>query len=126
MSRLDEIRRQRKDVLGELARLEQLRRGSVTRQVVRARDKSGKLVERGPYPLYTFKEKRRTVSRRITKPGQVSVYEGQIAAFRRFETLSATLVRLGEELSDLALSDDGELKKRPKSKSNRASNSTDS
>ena len=121
MSRIDEIRKQRKDVLGELARLEQLRRGSVVPQVFRSKDKAGNLVERGPYPLYTFKEKGRTISRRITNARHVAVYEKQIGAFRRFETLTARLVRLGEELSDLALCDDAELKKRPKSRSNRVS-----
>ena len=121
MSRIDEIKRQRRDILSELARLEQLRRGSVIRQVFRSKDEEGRIVERGPYPLYTFKEKGRTVSRRITVARQVALYEEHIAAFRRFEVLSSELVRLGEELSDLALSDDTELKKRPKSKSNRPS-----
>ena len=121
MSRIDEIKRQRRDILSELARLEQVRRGSVVQQMFHAKDDEGKVVERGPYPLYTFKEKGKTVSRRITVARHVALYEKQIAAFRRFETLTALLVRLGGELSDLALSDDTELKKRPKSRSNRPS-----
>jgi hypothetical protein len=121
MSRIDEIKRQRRDILSELARLEQMRRGSIIRQVFRSEDEEGKLVERGPYPLYTFKKKGRTVSRRITVARHVGVYERQIGAFRRFEVLTGELVQLGEELSDLALSDDTELKKRPKSRSSRVS-----
>ncbi len=121
MSRIDAIKKQRRDILSELARLEQLRRGSVVQQVFHAQDEEGTVVKRGPYPLYTFKEKGKTISRRITVPRHVAVYEKQIAAFRRFESLTAQLVRLGEELSDLALSDDAELKKRLKSRSNRPS-----
>lgn len=118
MTRIDTIRKRRREILNELAVLEQLRRGSVTEQALRRRRKDGTVLEYGPYPLYTFKKKGKTVSRRITDPAQVAVYRKQIDAFRRFEALSAELVRLGEEISELALSSEDELKKKPKRNSN--------
>jgi len=122
VTRIDTVRKRRSEVLKELAVLEQLRRGSITQQSLRHTRKDGTVVEYGPYPLYTFKEKGKTVSRRIQDPAQVPLYKKQIDAFRRFEALSAELVRLGEQVSELALSSEDDLKKKPKRKSNGVSN----
>ena len=69
-------------------------------------------VYRGPYPLYTYKEKGKTLSRRITNPEELGRYREQIDAFRRFQTLVSELVRVGQRISDLVLSDEEELKKK--------------
>jgi hypothetical protein len=122
MTRIDTIRKRRKELLQELAILEQVRRGSITSQILSVTRKDGTVSLYGPYPLYTSKEKGRTVSRRIKDPALVPVYRTQIEAFRRFETLTGELVRLGEELSELALSDVDELKKKPRRRLNRDSN----
>jgi len=102
MPTAEEIGARRKSVLAELASLEEIRRGSVTEQYVEATKKDGSKVRRGPYPLYTFKENGRTVSRRLSRGEHVQRYDRQIQAFRRFQKLVAELLRLGEQLSDLA------------------------
>jgi hypothetical protein len=109
---LTQVRKRRKELLGELATIEQMRRGSLFPQIFEATRKDGAQVRRGPYTLYTCKEKGKTVSRRITDPEQVRGYQEQIAAFRRFEALASELVRIGERISDLVLSDEEELKKK--------------
>ena len=101
MQTAEQIRSRRKSILAELASLAEIRRGSVTEQYVEATKKDGSKVRRGPYPLYTFKEKGKTVSRRL-RPGQhMEGYRQQIEAFRRFQELVAELLRLGEQFSDL-------------------------
>ena len=115
MSRVEQLRAKRKQLLAELAGLEQIRRGTVVEQFVHARHKDGSKVRRGPYPLYSFKQKGKTVSRRVTEPAQVEVYRQQIKAFRRFRELISQLVTIGEQLSDVALSEDESLKKTLKS-----------
>jgi hypothetical protein len=109
---LTQVRKRRKELLGELAGLEQMRRGSLCPQIFEATRKDGTKVRRGPYVLYSRKEKGKTVSRRITDPEQVRCYREQIDAFRRFEALAAELVRIGEKISDLVLSNEEELKKK--------------
>lgn len=109
---LTQVRKRRKEVLGQLAGLERMRRGSLIPQMFEATRKDGVKVRRGPYVLYTCKEKGKTVSRRITDPEQVRCYQEQIGAFRRFEALASELVRIGEKISDLVLSDEEELKKK--------------
>jgi len=109
---LRRVRQRRKELLAELATLEQMRRGSLVPQMFEALRKDGTKVRRGPYTLYTSKDKGKTVSRRITKPQEVLHYQEQIKAFRRFEALTNELVRIGEKISDLVLFDDAELKKK--------------
>ena len=109
---LRQVRQHRREVLAELALIEQMRRGSLIPQMFEATRKDGTKVLRGPYTLYTSKEKGKTISRRITDPEQVSRYQEQIKAFRRFETLANELVRVGEKIGDLVLSDEAELKKK--------------
>jgi hypothetical protein len=109
---LRQVRQRRKELLTELAAIEQMRRGSLVPQVFEATREDGTTVRRGPYTLYTFKEKGKTVSRRISDPEQALRYREQIQAFRRFETLSNELVRIGEKISDLVLSDEAERKKK--------------
>ena len=109
---LRQVRQHRKQLLTELVEIEQMRRGSLIPQVFAGTRKDGTQVRRGPYPLYTFKEKGKTVSRRITDAQQARRYQEQIAAFRQFEVLTQELVRVGEKISDLVLSDEAELKKK--------------
>jgi len=109
---LAQVRKRRRELLEQLAAIEQMRRGSLFPQIFEATRKDGTRVRRGPYTLYTRKEKGKTVSRRITDPEQVRRYQEQIDAFRRFDALAGELVRVGERISDLVLSDAEELKKK--------------
>ncbi|NQT14113.1 MAG: ImmA/IrrE family metallo-endopeptidase [Planctomycetes bacterium] len=98
-----------------------MRRGSVVEQVYESVGKDGAKVRRGPYLLYSFKEKGKTVSRRIKDPTLKTRYEEQIGAFRRFQELTAQLLRIGEQIAEWALSGEEERKKTP---SRRRSNVT--
>ena len=112
MSRIEELRARRKEIVETLASLEQIRRGSVVEQYVQRVRKDGSVVRRGPYPLYSFKEKGKTISRRLRSDEQVKACREQIGRFRRFAKLVEELVRIGEEISDLAPTDQAGQKKR--------------
>src|SRR5438093_2508363 len=96
---------QRKSLLDQLAQLRQIRRGSLTEQFLMVKRKDGSRVKRGPYPLLTRKHGQKTVSRRLTDPALVPLYRQQIQALRQFETVVDGLVRVGEQLSDLAVAE---------------------
>ena len=118
MSRVAQLRTRRERLLAELSELDQVRRGSVVKQYVEAVHKDGTKVRRGPYWLYSYKEQGKTESRRIKAPHEVKKYRRQIEAFRRFERIMRDLVRVGEELSDVALAgEDAVVKKTPRSSS---------
>lgn len=103
---------QRRTLLEEIENLDQIRRGSITEQFVERVRKDGSKVRRGPYVLYSYKDKGgRTVSRRLHDRSQIAHYRRQIAAFRQFQHCTAQLLALGEALSDLALEDTAAQKK---------------
>lgn len=89
-------------ILEELAGLVQLRRGSITEQMVEHVDKQGQKRQRGPYPLLTYKEQGRTVSRRLHGIKEVAQCRQQIENFRRFEQLTQELREVGERLCEEA------------------------
>ncbi len=120
MSRIEQLRARRKEIVETLTSLEQIRRGSVVEQYVDYVRKDGSVVRRGPYPLYSFKEKGKTISRRLRSDEEVKACREQIGRFGRFRKLVEELVRIGEEISDLAPTDHAGQKKTPRSRSTRS------
>ena len=96
---------QRQQLLQQLSTFQQLRRGSLTEQFFIVTRKDGSKTKRGPYPLLTRKEGQKTVSLRLSDPQLVPVYRQQIQAMRQFEGVVDQLVRVGEQLSDLAVAE---------------------
>ena len=101
MATAEQVRSRRKKVLEELGSLEHIRRGSVIEQYVEDTRKDGSRVRRGPYMLYSYKKKNKTVSRRLKRSEDANVYREQIKGFRRFQEIVTELVGLGEQLCDL-------------------------
>lgn len=97
------LEQQRQGLLRQLADLRELRRGSLTEQFLTVKHADGSQVKRGPYPLLTRKQANKTVSVRLTDPALVPLYRQQVQAMRQFEGVIDQLVRLGEQLGDLAV-----------------------
>jgi len=114
MQNLQELQARRREILKEIASLRQMRRGTVTEQYVEAALKDGSKVRRGPYPVYTFKEKGKTVSKRLKSAEEVQAYRRQIQAYRRFHELTADLVNVSEQLADSGLKEADDQKKTPR------------
>ncbi len=104
------LQHQRQHLLQQLSGLQELRRGSLTEQFLLVKRKDGSRVKRGPYPLLTRKHGQKTISRRLTDPNLVPLYRRQIQALRQFESVVDGLVRVGEQLSDLAVAEVGQKK----------------
>jgi len=103
--RYSNLEQQRQGLLRQLADLRELRRGSLTEQFLTVRHADGSSVKRGPYPLLTRKQASKTVSIRLTDTALVPLYRQQIQAMRQFEGVIDQLVRLGEQLGDLAIAE---------------------
>jgi hypothetical protein len=95
----------RQALLRQLADLRELRRGSLTEQFLTIQHADGSKVRRGPYPLLTRKEAKKTRSVRVSDPALVPVYRQQIQTMRAFEKVVDQLVRVGEQLGDLAVAE---------------------
>ena len=99
------LEQQRLELLQRLAQMRELRRGSLTEQFLTVQHADGSKVKRGPYPLLTRKRANKTLSVRLTDPQVVALYRQQIQTMREFETVVDALVRVGEQLSDLAVAE---------------------
>jgi hypothetical protein len=112
MNRANVLQERREQIMAELAQLGAMRRGSVTAQMVPVQRADGTRGERGPYPVYTYKDRGKTRSRRLHTKGEAERYRAQIQVFRRFQALTAQLLEIGERLAELALAADDEKKLR--------------
>jgi|COG998Drversion2_1049125.scaffolds.fasta_scaffold176545_1 hypothetical protein len=110
MTQLERLRLRRNEILKEISALEQIRRGSVVEQFIETVKADGSIIRRGPYALYSYKEKKKTVSRRVSNPELVKVYREQINAFRRFQELNTELTSVGEKISDMVISEEDDKK----------------
>jgi hypothetical protein len=99
------LQHQHQELLHQLSGLQEVRRGSLTEQFLMVKRKDGSRVKRGPYPLLTRKQGRKTISRRLTNPALLPLYRRQIQAMRQFESVVDALVQVGEQLSDLAVAE---------------------
>lgn len=99
------LEQQRHGLLRQLADLRELRRGSLTEQFLTVKHADGSKVKRGPYPLLTRKQAQKTLSVRLTDPTLVPLYRRQIQTMREFERVVDQLVRVGEELGELAVAE---------------------
>jgi len=109
-SHYSNLEQQRQGLLRQLADFRELRRGSLIEQFLTVKHADGSKVRRGPYPLLTRKEAQKTVSARLTDPGLVPLYRRQLQTMRQFETVVDQLVRVGEQLGDLAVAEEVQKK----------------
>jgi hypothetical protein len=105
LSNYSNLEEQRQGLLRRLADLRELRRGSLTEQFLTVQHADGSQVKRGPYPLLTRKQARKTISVRLTDPALVPLYRQQIQTMREFERVVDQLVQVGEELGELAVAE---------------------
>jgi hypothetical protein len=109
MQTMSQIRQRREEILREVAGLEFIRRGSVTEQVLHPRGRNGRQYTCGPYPLYSFKRKGRTLSRRLSaaESGRIRT---EVEAGHRFQDLMQELMELGEAACGLGETRNAEKK----------------
>jgi hypothetical protein len=97
MAMLSKLRQARQQILAQIVALEEMRRGSVIRQFLKVKLKGQrKLILSGPYALFTFKQKGKTVSRRLHDLEEVRRLEGQVENYHIFQQLCSRLVEIGE------------------------------
>lgn len=92
---------QRELILRQIQSLGPMRMGTVREQYLPVRRADGSVGRRGPYLTYTYKHEGRTRGRHLRNSEQAELYRGQIENWRRYQELSARLVRISQRLADL-------------------------
>jgi hypothetical protein len=98
---LGRLRQNRMKILGHIAAIEEMRRGSVVRQFFPVKNPglTGPKM-RGPYSLYTRKHKGRTLGRRLRHPEEIRLLEEQVKNYHSFRALCGELVRVAEKICE--------------------------
>jgi len=100
-SPLAKLRQARQEILTHIALIEEMRRGSVTRQFLKIRLKGQRNpVLTGPYALFTCKKNGRTVGRRLHDVEEIRRLEHQVQNFHTFQNLCRRLVEISEKICE--------------------------
>jgi len=102
MNNITKLTQRKTEIIKEIAALEPMRKGSLSEQFLETVRADGRKTKRGPYMVYTFKEKGKTVSRRVKDKKRAALYRRQIATFRRFQELSKELLQVSQRIADLS------------------------
>ncbi len=101
LTRLSRLRHDRLEILGRIASIEEMRRGSVVRQFVKIKQRGkAKPRLRGPYALYTCKRKGKTFGRRLRRPEEIRRLEEQVDNYHFFRGLCSELVSVSEQICE--------------------------
>ena len=101
METLETLRERKKTLLNQIRTLKDMRQGSIVEQYFEAKNKDGSVIRQGPYLLYSFKTKGKTISRRLSSLAMAERYKEEIGEYRRFEELCAELVETSHKICDL-------------------------
>lgn len=98
---IKKLRQSRKKLLDHISLIEEMRRGSVTRQFLKIK-KMGEPepVLVGPYALFTFKKKGRTISRRLHDIEEIRTLERQVENGHIFRKLCTQLMEISEQICE--------------------------
>ena len=102
MSSVRELERQRDQVLEQMRSIRSMKRGTINQQyfpVIRGGKESDQL--RGPYYVFSRREGKRTISRRLRWKEQVEQAREGIAAHQHFVALCKQFEELTERLGEL-------------------------
>jgi hypothetical protein len=118
MEEIQIIEERREQILKEIREIRAMRKGSIYEQYLKVKQKGQEEpVLRGPYLLYTRKERGKTVGERLSQ-ARAKKFRAEIKAFNRFRDLCDEYAKLTERLGELEreLGDESREKKQPKSR----------
>ena len=123
MDTVTAIEHRRQAILAEFCAIRSMRRGSLNEQFLKVPRKGKKKpVLCGPYYVWSRKENKRTVSRRVAPGPELERMRGDLESYGRFCALCKEFEELTEQLGEVerqaGVSDEA-LKKRRKRPSNR-------
>ena len=123
MDKIALLEDKREQILKQMREIRAMRKGSVTEQFLKVPRKGKKEpVVKGPYWLYTRKDKGKTIGQRL-KAQDAEHFRQEVEAYHRFQVLCTEYAQITERLGNLERSNGLSLqeKKRQKSRSRKMS-----
>lgn len=125
MEKIEKLQQKRESLEKEIIKIGHMRRGSVSEQFVPVKHKGKKApVLRGPYYVYTAKQKGKSIGKHLKVGPELEKYRREVNNYHRFQQLISELVSVNEkicEMSPLPYKNDASQKDEIKKKSLRKS-----
>jgi hypothetical protein len=101
MGQIRTLIERREQILKEMREIRAMRKGSVEEQYFKARRKGEEEpAVQGPYWLYTYKEKGKTVGQRLSKE-EANRFHEEVEAYHRFQSLCSEYAEITERLGEM-------------------------
>lgn len=101
MEQIAKLEARREQILKEMRGMRTMRKGSVMEQYLKVKKRGEKeRVLRGPYWLYTRKEKGKSVGQRLSRK-EAGRYREEVEAFHRFQSLCNEYAEITGRLGEL-------------------------
>lgn len=107
---IQDVERQRQEVMDEMLAIRSMRRGSITEQKLPS--KKGGKATRGPYFVFSRRQEGKTVSKRLRPGPDLELAHQEVAAHKHFVELCRRFEQLTERLGELERGDVTQEKKR--------------
>lgn len=101
-----DLEARRDEILGEIKAIRSLKRGTINEQFLKTKVKGNKIVLNGPYFVFSRREGKKTVSKRIKKEDlkrtmkDIEAYNHFIVLCKEFEILTERLGELEHHMQD--------------------------
>jgi len=118
MEEVRSLEERREQILQEIGEIRAMRKGSIYEQYLKVKQKGQEEpVLRGPYWLYTRKERGKTVGERLSQ-AEAEKFRAEVEAFHRFRSLGDEYAKITERLGELEreMGDESQEKKQRKSR----------
>jgi hypothetical protein len=112
MHTLQGIESRRDEVLQQMRSIRGMKRGTINEQYLKVPQKGAKPALRGPYYVLSRREGNKTVSERLTTPGQLEQAKMDVAAHRKFVELCKEFEVLTERMGMLLRQAEGSEEKK--------------
>ncbi len=122
MEKLSDLETRREEILSQMRSIRSMKRATINEQYLKVPHKGKKQpVLRGPYYVMSWREKGKTVGRRLTANSELEQAQKDIEAHKRFMDLCRQYVELTEKMGELERrqQEDSPEKKRRRSPSSR-------
>ena len=100
--KLEKLIKKKNEILAQLMEIGDMRKGSITEQVFKKKNKDGETIVQGPYIVYSYNDRKlkKTISKRLSDIREVEIYKAEIDEFRRYKKLCTELANVSQQICD--------------------------
>jgi hypothetical protein len=101
MAQLDKLEEKRKGIVGEMAQIHSMRKGSLSAATRTVTHKDGTVVHNGPYHVLTYKGPDGKTNTESVRTDDLVAMQQEVDSYRHFRALTDNYIKVCEDISRL-------------------------